>query len=355
MGGAERFLGRLAGQLAKRYDVDQLIVSIDPIGERSLISNFDEIPVISLEATSVRNFARAMTRLRHVVAEFRPDIIQTWLYRADLTGALARSAAPQARLVWNLRCSDAPLHWKSQLLVRLAAHMSWRLPDAIIACGYKARDHHVSCGYDLGKISIINNGFDFGSLPTTLPHGKCDDMFILGAAGRWDPAKNYDLLFDVFSDLRAGGVSARLIVAGFGCSYDNPEIASRIDALGLREHVDLLGEINEMAGFYQGLDAFCLSSISEGFPNVLCEAMGHGLPVVTTAAGDAKEIVGDAGAVVPVGDRLQLVGALRHLASLTRTQRQEIGAISAQSVRKKYDIERVSREYFTKYLNLMGL
>ena len=91
---------------------------------------------------------------------------------------------------------------------------------------------------------------------------------------------------------------------------DNAELAELARTEGLRPgEIEWLGPLGDMTAFYAELDLFLLTSRAEGFGMVLAEAMGHGVPCVSTDVGAAQEIVGDIGRVVPVGDAEALAQA----------------------------------------------
>jgi glycosyltransferase involved in cell wall biosynthesis len=79
---------------------------------------------------------------------------------------------------------------------------------------------------------------------------------------------------------------------------NNAELMRQAQSLGLAESLRLLGERDDVASLYPGFDVAVLTSRSEGFPNVLAEAMSCGVPVVSTDVGDARDIVGEGGRIV---------------------------------------------------------
>jgi glycosyltransferase involved in cell wall biosynthesis len=321
VGGAERFLCRLSHGLARTHGVQQWVVSIDPQSASAIekaLADIKGIDVIYLNCRGAWEFPRAVARIRSILRRVSPDIIQSWMYRADFLSALACAGGvpghKSARLFWNLRCADAVLPIQSRLIAWLCGRMSHTFPARIVACGGRARDVHVASGYDESRMIVINNGYDFPpSLESRrrVAQQRCaDEAIIIGAAGRYDPSKDYPNLLTALSIMRQNGKRVWLKIAGRGCTVDNKELMRQIRTLNLTDVVQLLGEVNTMQNFYQSLDIFCLPSVSEGFPNTVCEAMGFGIPVVVTDAGDAREIVGDTGYVVPVSDSLALAGAL---------------------------------------------
>lgn len=136
------------------------------------------------------------------------------------------------------------------------------------------------------------------------------DAFVIGMVGRLTRAKNYPLAIDAIASLPT---DCHLVIAGDGDM--RAEIAQRIVQLGVQERVHLLGEHGGASELQRFFDVSLLTSSTEGFPNVLLEAMHAARPVVATAVGGVPDIVthGATGLLVPDGDRDALVDALRTL------------------------------------------
>jgi glycosyltransferase involved in cell wall biosynthesis len=97
------------------------------------------------------------------------------------------------------------------------------------------------------------------------------------------------------------------------------------------------------------MDIFCLHSVSEGFPNVLGEAMCVGLPCVTTDVGDAALMVGEHGSIVPHSNPEKLAAALQVMIDQTPQERTNIGQALSQRIRNHYSIANIQKAYETLY------
>lgn len=356
VGGAERFLGRLADQLGTTHGVRQCVVSLDPRHVSGVDDFADGIEVRYLDCGQIWKLPIAVYKLRKLAVEFAPHIIQGWLYRGDLLATLCRTAAPRAVLFWNIRCSDAILRLSTRMLRRLCATLSYHQPDKIITCGKRALEAHKRAGYDPTRMVVINNGYDFPVLNASQQdnHLRHEGTLLIGAVGRFDPSKDFGTLLRALSLLLKSGHNVRLEIAGRDCTYENKILASWIDNLGLRQCVGLRGELLNIESFYKAMDIFCQSSVSEGFPNAVCEAMSFGVVPVVTDAGEAAEIVGSDGFVVPISDDVQLADALAKVAALSPTKRLELGQRAARGVRERYQMSSIAEEYIEIYSNILG-
>jgi glycosyltransferase involved in cell wall biosynthesis len=115
---------------------------------------------------------------------------------------------------------------------------------------------------------------------------------------------------------------------------------------GLPAHaVDLRGEIGDMPAFYQSIDLLVLSSRTEGFPNVIAEAMSFGKPIVTTDVGDAAAIAGKAGIAVPARDPQALAGAMRAFLDLPEAEYARYARAARERIESEYAIAAVTAKY----------
>ena len=143
---------------------------------------------------------------------------------------------------------------------------------------------------------------------------------VLGAMGRLEPQKRFDLVLEAVAVIARGRPEVRLLIAGEGSL--RAELAAAADRLGVASRCRLLGHCGDVVGFHHALDAFVQSSDYEGTPNVVLEAMAMETPVVATAVGGTAEVVheGVHGLLVPPRDVQALAAAIeRTLADPEKT------------------------------------
>lgn len=250
----------------------------------------------------------AISSLRKIVRAESPDLVQAWLYRADLMGLLGARGIP---LIWNLRCSDMELGLASRALRKALASLS-HLPTAIIANSEAGRRFHERVGYRPKRWEVIPNGFDierFYPDPIVKQNFRrsisITDEPLIGMVARVDPMKdhgNFLAAAEIVAQLRP---DTHFILAGRGTEtlVIPPSLRSRV-TLGSYSH-------NRIPALMAALDVLVVSSAyGEGFPNVLGEAMACGAPCVSTDVGDARSIIGETGFVVPPRDSTSLAHAI---------------------------------------------
>ena len=98
-----------------------------------------------------------------------------------------------------------------------------------------------------------------------------------------------------------------------------------------------------------GMDVFVLSSVGEGFPNVVAEAMCNEVPCVTTDVGDAAQIVGDTGVVVPPNDPSHLAKGIAQLLDAGEAQRRALGQRARQRIAERFGLDRMVQRFEDLY------
>lgn len=264
-------------------------------------------------------------RLIRLIRAEQPDAVQTWMYHADLLGGIAARLAGVHRVFWGIRHStlEKGKSKRSTIMIsRLCALLSSWVPEKIICCAKKARAVHSDIGYSVGKLDVIPNGYDLSSfkpapkLATEVrkDFGLGSTELIIGNVGRFDPLKDHSNLLQALSLLVKCNVPFRCLLIGKGLSYDNTDMVDYIAELDLQDRVFLIGQRSDIPAIMNALDLHVLSSLSEGFPNVIAEAMACGTPCASTDVGDAMEIIGDEAACCPARDPQALAGVISNLA-----------------------------------------
>jgi glycosyltransferase involved in cell wall biosynthesis len=297
-----------------------------------------------------------------VLRSLQPDIVQTWLYHADLVGLVAGRLAGVPHIVWNVRCSDLNLEQRPRRIGMMLRVLAWlsRRPAAIVSNSVAGRRVHERLGYRPRQWNTIGNGIDTDVFRPAPARGAAfrrelnvaDGTPLVGLVARFHPMKDQDTFVRAASII-AQASPAHFVLAGRGVA-ESRELRTRIDSLGLTGRIHLLAERSDVAEIFAALDVAVLSSTSEGFPNVLIEAMACGTPCVTTDAGDAALIVADAARVVPVRDPAALAGAILRVLGLAADERRQLGLDDRGRVIANYTVGAIARRYQALYEELVA-
>lgn len=150
-----------------------------------------------------------------------------------------------------------------------------------------------------------------------------DDALVVLTVAKLEPVKGHDLLLAAMHRLRAGPAWKKLHFVWIGDGQSRAALEAGIAAAGIGEHIRLLGHRHDVAALYDGGDVMAMTSVSEGMPLTVMEAMAKGLPPLCTEVGGTAEAIGDAGILLPPpGDDGRTVAALvTALEALVRDRR----------------------------------
>jgi len=317
-GGAEAVLYRLCKQDQANY---HYVISLSGVGKYGGKLVALGVSVTTLNMQPGRPSPLAFIRLIRLLRRNKPDVVQTWMYHGDLFGGFAARVAGIRSVVWGIHNTTLEKDKSKKTTIwiaKLLAKLSWWLPVQIVACAQRAIDVHEALGYDRSKMRFIPNGYDLADFKPGLdPQGELrarlfsdQSIPLIGTVGRFDPQKDHSNLLDALVILRDRGSVFRCVLVGAGLDSSNAQIVEWISQRGLADYVQLLGRRDDIPSIMNALDLHVLSSASEAFPNVVCEAMACGTPCVVTDVGDAAYIVGDTGWVVPPRDASSLAEAI---------------------------------------------
>ncbi len=261
-------------------------------------------------------------KLFKLFRKVKPDVLQTWLYHADVLGGVIGKLAGIQNICWGIRHSNLSPSLNSRatlLLAKTSSHLSSFIPASIISCSHKATQVHIEIGYEASKFVTIANGYDLDNLNYSSSLRKKlrsywsidEDCFVFGMVGRWNPQKNHANLIEAVA-LLSERVSFKFCCVLVGPSIDNEntELLSVICNNGVKHLVKLAGPTNQVAGVMSAFDVSVLPSSGEAFPNVVAESMACSRPVIATDVGDASLIVGEAGWIVQPNNSKALAEAM---------------------------------------------
>jgi len=315
MGGAQRHLLQVVRGLDRRRYAMEMWTTSAQRGD--LAGQFEDegIPVRSFGLHSTLLHPRTLQACRRVSHDWRRrdvHIIHGYLFEGNLLGALAGRLGKRPVILASKRSLDRYDRWDR----RAAAWWTNRTATRVLVNAIAVRDlvlEHEGCSPSV--IEHIPNGV---TLPDPLeipekappeadPRG---DGPLVGMVGRLGWKKGYEHALHAFVRVREKIPRLRVDIVGDGDL--RAALAARAAELDLTDTVRFLGRQDDVGRRMRGFDCYVLSSVIEGMPNALLEAMALGLPVVTTSAGGCAEIVehGESGLIVPPADADALATAI---------------------------------------------
>jgi len=317
-GGAEAVLYRLC-----THDPAHAhhVVSLTGRGKYGPLLAEAGIEVTCLEMPPGRITAQGLRKLWQTMRKSKADVVQTWMYHANLLGGAIARLGGQRNLCWGIRQSrlEPAQTSRSTLLVdRACARLSSVLPRLIVCCAENAMIAHAGRGYDPGRMLLIPNGYDLSAFrPDPAARaavrsqlGLGDGEVVIGFVARHHPYKGHADLFRALAMLQGRNIRPTCLLVGTGMDESNSELGAAIAEAGLSGSLRLVGPRSDVPAVMNALDLHIMSSVTEGFPNVLAEAMACGTPCVSTDVGDAAQIVSDKGMIVPPRNPTALADAI---------------------------------------------
>lgn len=314
VGGAERCLANLAVRLNRsRFAPTVYSLAGPPCDDQqTLVRRLAEaaVPTRFVNVRSARQFPTAIRRLRQMLAEQQPDIVQTFLFHANVVGALAARGAGAIRTVHGMRVAD-PSRWR--LVVERA--VGGRV-DRVVCVSRSVADFYTRrARIPAEKIAVIPNGIDVESYSDVPPA----DLAAVGLparrqaivyVGRLHAQKGLDWLLRLMPQVFSHLPDCDLLLVGQG--PEGPRLERLVRSLGIQDRVHFAGWRSDVPQILRASRLLVLPSRWEGMPNVVLEAMASGLPVVSTRAEGVMELLGEAAEeqTVAAGDRDGFVSKL---------------------------------------------
>lgn len=361
-GGAEMMLQRLLAA----WDRDEATHEVVSLTELGVVA--DRIAALGIP-TRALGMARTrprfpspakVARLTALIRAYRPDVVQTWLYHADLIGGVAARLAGGSRVFWGIHNNSLEpgrVRRTTRWTALLCARASRLIPDGIVSVSHAARDLHVAAGYDASRFTVIPNGFDlslFRPDPAARREvraelGVAPGEVVIGLPARVDPQKDHANFARAAALLAARRPEVRFLLCGTGASRDNGPLLGLLGEAGVLGRSLLLGRRDDMDRVLNALDVGTLSSASEAFPVAIGEAMACGVPCVVTDVGDCGHLVGETGVVVRAGDPAALASGWEALVAAGPEGRGRLGLAARARIAERFDVRAVAARYAALY------
>lgn len=356
-GGAESMLYKVA-KYHNQAKYLLTVVSLDTMGYYGEKIRAQGIPVLALQLKSPKVSIKRLPKL--IGTLLYADVLQTWLYHANFFGFFLGKILGASKIIWGVRQANVAIDLNPKLamiLARLATPLSYFVSH-ILSNSDETTNTHRRLGYQRCKFVTIYNGFEIledrpdaqmrDELKTALV--PTADLVILNVA-RWDIQKDHPTLFQAFQQIKDHFAfkQVKLLLCGLNMVPDNTDLKNLIVENGIQDDCLLLGVRSDIPELMAISDLFILSSLGEGFPNVLGEAMSMGLLVVATDVGDCKAIIGEAGLSVPPKRPDLIAKAAIKLLGMSKEAQDELKELGRRRVRDTYQIQTVTRQYEDLY------
>ena len=360
-GGTETMTARLITNMGSEFHNEVCFLSREgPIG-----SELEQkgVKVYYLPLTNPWVIPIVALRLYHLLRRNRYDILHLYGLKANLLGRILGKLSGYRRILGGLR-SIYPSGLKKKWVLWID-RLTFGLSLGYVSNSQAAIDFLISHGYNRRKFWLIHNGIDTKpfyrrsaeekravkqgyDLPLNKP--------IITCVANFRPPKGHEYLIQALHELKNEGLDFITLLVGDGPLREKLERLVR--EIGLEERVRFLGskDREEIPKILAITDIFVLSSLWEGLPTAIIEAMAAGCPVVATAVGGTPELVidGETGFLVYPRDARALAQKIKFLLQ-DQSLRERMGKDGTQRVKEHFSMERMVQEYEALYKQLITM
>lgn len=345
VGGSEMLALNIASGLDRRR-FRPYVCALDLDGELAGDLERLEIPRFVMHRRGVE--AGVFRRLHQVIRENRIHVVHTHHFTQLLYGAVpARLAGARIVHTEHEFFSYAQSQFGQTLIRPLA-----RLCDRVTAVGPEVAEFFTRT-LGVPAMTVVRNGVSFQAfahdrLAVRRELGLDPSGFVIGTVGRLEPEKDQMTLLEAFRRLKDSGVRARLVIVGVGAMAE--ELQRQAASLGIADRTMFLGLRRDVPRLLSAMDVFVLTSIREGLPIALIEAMAAGLPVIASDVGSIGDLVKDGqnGLLVPARDVAGFVGAMERLIACP-SLRTQLGGAGRRTVEGSFSLSATTRAYEAMY------
>ena len=300
----------------------------------------------------------AIFKLRKILKSENVDILHCHMHQSTIYGTIAAKLAGVPVILSHVHGINRTKTWRRKLINSLLL----RKVSKVLTVGEATREDVLRSNPSLHpqQVVSIGNSVDYeqyanvqiSKTQAKKIFGLDEASFVFGTIGRLSPNKGHRHLIKAFAQVKQQIPSAHLLIVGKGRLYD--ELNELINKLNISEFVHLLGYREDVPQILQAIDVFVLSSLAEGLPRALLEAMASGIPCIGTSVAGIPEILdgGKYGFTIPSQDEDQLAEAMLKLTKIADNERKELINNAKQRVRVDYShkvvIERLENIYETE-------
>jgi len=311
------------------------------------------VPELGRELSFINDW-KAFWKICKVIRRERPDIIHTHTAKAGTLGRLA-GILYRRKLVHTFHGHVLHSYFgkiKTWFFIWIEKMLSL-FTDRIITVSESLKRELVE-RFRIApekKFSVVELGFELDDLLKLEPRENSDHVNI-GIVGRLTRVKNHEMLLRIAKKVKGVGCRVKFVIIGDG--QLRRELENYAKELGIENIVEFRGWVKDVAEIYRDMDILVLTSLNEGTPVSIIEAMASARPVVATDVGGVRDVVedGKSGYLVKPGDERDFSEKLTGLIN-DRDRRVRFGEYGRKSVRERFSKERLIKDIYKLYNNVL--
>ena len=291
---------------------------------------------------SVFRIMHAIIKLASYIRRENIQLIHSYLFQANMIAKFT-GFMTKRKVVTSIRVMEKQKKWQL-FFERITDSMTEKIIVNSIALKQFVLDNRVTAE---GKVAVIYNGIDINDLPAVNKQDKLKQLninpgtdVIIGTVARLHKQKGMEYFIDAAAGVLQKKNNVKFIIVGDG--PDRQKLENKVTDSNLQDKVYFTGYRNDSSELISVFDIFVLPSLWEGTPNVVLEAMGYGIPVISTDTGGVSEIITDNqnGLLAPPGNSAMLAGKILELLSNPQLL-QKLSASGKQAVIDKFSMKKM--------------
>ncbi|WP_313390324.1 glycosyltransferase [Acinetobacter sp.] len=341
LGGAEKVVCDLADQMSTLGHQVKIAYLTGNIIVRPKNITIDLIP---LDLNNLYGLYSASNKYKKLIRDFQPDVVHAHMVHANIFTRINRIGCAIPKLICTAHNSN-----EGGRLRMIAYRLTNFLSDFNSNVSQEATESLISKGaFNKNNLITVYNGIDLSKFKSFKTEKKNDEIMVL-SVGRFNEQKDYPNLFRAIKILKDNSLieKVKFYVAGDGDLRS--QLEKTIEDFGINNNIILLGKRSDIPDLLNQADFFVLSSLHEGLPTVVIEAMACETFVVATDCGGSAEILGETGVLVPIQNSEALAKGLEKAMSLTGDQIRNNGKLARERVEKLFSLEASVNKWLALY------
>lgn len=349
--GAEVMVYNLLNRLR---EMDEVELSVVILNEGRLHQELHRIGLnIALIEENRLSFVKMISTFREFLKRYKPQIIHSHRYKENLLAFFSGGSKEDIRLLATQHgmpeVNTGKTFSAKQFIPSLNRYILSKYYDMLVVVSAEmATQFRGRYGFFDHRLCVIHNGIEL--LPFK-PSYSLGGRITIGSAGRLFPVKDFALMVKIANELVGQGADVQFFLAGEGPERGNLE--ARISEYGLEKIFHLRGHIDNMHDFYSTIDCYINTSIHEGIPMSILEAMSHGLPVIAPNVGGLSEIISDGVDGHLVSERTTEAFADKCIRMQDDYERGKMGAAARGKIKRLFSAAHMAEQYYCLYRSLL--
>ncbi len=323
------------------------------------------VRIDSLEMISGYPTLRGLLKGYAILDKVNPDLVQSWMVHSDVIGTLMTRFGTKYPLIWGIRngvLKSGQATLIARMCVRACAFMSRAVPKRVVCNSRRSLEDVSKLGYSKRALTYIPNGFDtdqFQPDPAASEEIRKELNIspkekIIGLIGRYHPVKGHAAFLRAMAGIHHLFPEWFIVMAGKDVDWENLQLSHLVDSLGLRGCTRLLGLRSDIHRVMAALNILVNSSESEGFPNVIGEAMSCEVPCVGTNVGESASVIDETGWICAPDSVPALEEALKNALGSSDAERLRRGRESRERIQLHFSLRSVVEKYCSLYAEVLA-